>query len=135
MEAAASKEIQEAAILRLQNYFRRKQQAQAWSKLLRDLPKLREGFMDEAARDAGAGDNPLYSDVMLIQREKLRNEPRVVQALDEAWASLLPPNCTTLSKKMYYTMSRKLYLAALVADAEDTAAFELGYFFSGLELL
>ena len=123
MEAAPSEVDAEArrtqAALFLQRYHRRKRDAVSWSTLLKELPKLRQTYMDETAVKAGAAANPLYSDRMLAAREKLREHPRVVEALDAAWEALLPPGRSTLSRKLYYTMARKLYLAAIVQDAES----------------
>ena len=107
------------AAIRLQRFQRRKKEGNIWQQLLKDLPKLRADYIDEAALAAGAADNPLYSDMMLASREKLRQDEKVVAALDAAWRSLLAPGRTTLSRKTYMTMSRKLYLAAIVQDAEE----------------
>ena len=75
-------EARTAAAVRLQRFQRRKKEGDLWRQLLKDLPKLRADYIDEAALAAGAADNPLYSDMMLASREKLRADERVVAALD-----------------------------------------------------
>ena len=115
----SQEEARTAAAVRLQRFQRRKKEGDLWRQLLKDLPKLRADYIDEAALVAGAADNPLYSDLMLASREKLRADERVVAALDAAWRSLLIPGRTTIARKTYMTMSRKLYLAAIVQDAEE----------------
>ena len=118
--AAEAEAEREAAAIMLQRLWRRRSGAAAWRALLKDLPRLREAYLDTDALHAGATDNPLYSDRMLAAREKLRDDAVVVSALDAAWESLLPPGRTTLSRRVYYTMSRKLYLAVLIQDAEES---------------
>jgi hypothetical protein len=109
-----------AAAVKLQNFVRRRKEMATWSTLIQQLPQLRDMYMDREALEAGAASNPLYSARMLATREKLRTDPLVIAALDCAFDSLLFPGRSSVSRKAYYTMSRKLYLAAVLQDAEDT---------------
>jgi hypothetical protein len=106
-EVAVEGDYREVGARILQRFFRAKQQGAAWRELLANVPKLRQEYIDEAALRAGAASNPLYSDGMLAAREKLRHDPLVVQALDKAWETLLPPGRTVLARKAYYTMVTK----------------------------
>ena len=74
------------------------------------IHQLRGAYMDEAAVKAGAEDNPLYSDEMIVAREALKRHPDVLAALEYAWNSFIPEGETMMSRKMYLAMSRRLYL-------------------------
>eukprot|EP00325_Prymnesiales_sp_UTEX-LB-985_P031950 CAMPEP_0174738462 /NCGR_PEP_ID=MMETSP1094-20130205/69998_1 /TAXON_ID=156173 /ORGANISM="Chrysochromulina brevifilum, Strain UTEX LB 985" /LENGTH=215 /DNA_ID=CAMNT_0015941881 /DNA_START=34 /DNA_END=678 /DNA_ORIENTATION=+ len=107
-----------AAAAYVQRVYRRRRDNRAWGDLIRQLPELRSSYMDEAALRAGADNNPLYSDMMIAAREALRTKPAIIAALDEAWHSMVPHG-HNMPRKMYYTMSRKLYLTVIVQDAEE----------------
>ena len=92
----------------VQRTFRNRSSSIAWSTLLANVPKLRAAYIDQDAMAAGASSNPLYSDRMLAAREKLRDDPLVIRALDAAWESLVPAGRTTLSRKLYYTVRAAL---------------------------
>ena len=113
------------AIELLQRAWKRKRENAAWHNLLKRMPELRNSYLDPAAISGGAESNLLYSDTMLAARELLRTNPVVVAAIDDAWSCLVGPTRNTLSRMTYYTMSRKLYLAALVHDAEDTGEVDV----------
>ena len=81
-----------------------------WPKLW----ELRQLFMDDNAVEAGAEENKWYTDEMLLQRELLREHSLVTTALKDAWESLLPPGCRTMTKQAYWEVGRRLYLALAV---------------------
>lgn len=122
--------IEDAARL-LQRFLRRRKENASWAALMKMLPQLRESYLDEAAISAGAGSNPLYSNVALAAREQLRTNPSVVAALDELWDSCVPFGGTLMERSLYYTMSRKLYLAAVVEDAEDAGEVDVSLIDAG----
>ena len=115
----------EEAATKVQRMYRNRSQRMSWQTLLKEIPKLREAYIDETALQAGAASNPLYSDRMLAAREKLRNDPIVVDAMDRAWESMLPHGRTSMPRRTYFTMARKLYLAAIVQDAEETGEVDV----------
>ena len=125
MAEAAAPLILEGAATRVQRMWRNRSQRMSWQTLLKEIPRLREAYLDENARQAGAASNPLYSDRMIAAREKLRKDPAIIAAMDRAWDSLVPHGRTTMPRKTYFTMARKLYLAAIVQDAEESGEVDV----------
>ena len=70
--------------------------------------------MDEYALAAGAANGEMYTDEMILKREQLRSDPRVVEALDGAWERMRAARGgsegTSIAREPYMAMSRKLYL-------------------------
>ena len=78
------------------------------------LAQLRALYLDEAALKAGAKDSSLYADEVIVQREALRNHPRVVAALQYFWDSIPRRSPHALSKSEYLVIARKLYLITVL---------------------
>ena len=70
----------EAAAVLVQRCFRHKLGGSTWGQLLMQLPQLRNRYMSEEAKLAGAESNPLYADDMLVAREALRTHEDVSAA-------------------------------------------------------
>ena len=113
-----NEELQASAV-KIQRLYRRRNDNAAWKMLLGRLPELRKAFIDEEARAAGAEQNVLYSDLALAARESLRSNPLVRRALNRAWRAILPRGQTVMSRELHASMSRKLYLALIIQDAEE----------------
>lgn len=112
-------EALEASAVKIQRLYRRRAENAAWKMLLSKLPELRKAFIDEEARAAGAEQNVLYSDLALAARESLRSNPLVRRALNRAWRAIVPRGQHVISRALHASMSRKLYLALIIHDAED----------------
>ena len=100
-----------AAAATIQRVFRRKQQKRLpWPK----LSELKRLYMDEFALAAGAENGEMYTDEMILKRERLRSDARVVEALDGAWERMVAArggtDGTSIAREPYMAMSRKLYL-------------------------
>ena len=113
------------AIVSLQRFVRAKKENFGWTDLIKRLPELRRSYLDEAALAAGAADNPLYSGMALVAREALRTNPSVVAALDDAWNRCVPLGKTKMTRSLYYTFARKLYLAAVLNEAQAERELDL----------
>ena len=73
--------------------------------------QLKEAFLDEKAKAAGAEDCIWYTAEMLLARERLRSDLRVVAATRHAWNRLAPQGADSFSLSHYTAMTRVLYLA------------------------
>ena len=113
------------AIVTLQRFVRAKKENSGWTDLIKRLPELRRSYLDAAALAAGAADNPLYSGMALVAREALRTNPSVVAALDDAWNRCVPLGKTKMTRSLYYTFARKLYLAAVLNEAQAERELDL----------
>ena len=85
----------EAAAVLVQRCFRHKLGGSTWGQLLMQLPQLRNRYMSEEAKLAGAESNPLYADDMLVAREALRTHEDVSAAASRTQ----PPRST--AKRAY----------------------------------
>ena len=65
-------------------------------------------------------EDSLYDNKSLLQRESLKYDPRIVQALDRIWKTTDSNHNGGVDRDEYIRMSRKLYVA-LVADDMDEA--------------
>ena len=86
--------------------------------LFPSMKVLKDQFIDEDARAAGADDNPLYSGAALKARELCYHHPEVVSALSFAWRAIAyrKGKATPLiSRGDYLVMMRKLVSEPSVA--------------------
>ena len=83
------------------------------------LFELKAMYLDPDAVAAGAEDSEMYSDEALKEREKLRSSPEVLEALEVAWAALVPPGSEGMDQQMYWDIGRKLYLYLMLGEPPD----------------
>ena len=83
------------------------------------LFELKALYLDADAVAAGAEGSEFYSDDALKAREKLRSDPVVVGALEEAWAALVPEGSEGMDQQMYWDTFRKLYLYMTLGEVPD----------------
>ena len=107
----------------IQRHYRGRKDRLITQKWIGAVSKLRKTFIDEKARDAGALENPLYSNAALAAREALRGTPQVIAALDEAWHACIRasgrPDATGMTREEYFVMARKIYLAIKCLDGDE----------------
>ena len=80
----------------------------------------REQFFDGRAIAAGAQRGSVfYTDAALVARHQVRLQEDVVEALEKAWKAVSGAcGSSVLTRQMYTTMCRKLYLATRIDDGE-----------------
>ena len=80
-------------------------------RLVRVATALRDSYLDQKAREAGAESNEWYTSEMLLAREQLKTDPAVEAALQAAWAKILPSlRAATMGRDEYVVMYRLIYL-------------------------
>ena len=128
-EAAAEPLTPESAAIRLQRFVRSRKSRRAFAFLTsrETLDRLKALFLDDRAKKAGAEKSPLYSMQALAQRDALRHDAHVVQALADAWEGVCEASAAAsaapeaglpeaLDYTAYMRMSRKLYLACYAEE-------------------
>ena len=124
----AMEHAQEGAASIIQRCWRGRKTRKSMEMWMGALKTLRESFMDERAKAAGASESSLYTDAALKARQALRTHPTVVEALNDAWTAcrlaIGRPNATGLNKEEYLIMSRKIYLAGNLIDCDADISVE-----------